>query len=145
MLDELESAYRQFPRFVSSQWSRYAMPPVSPSQAWVLEILEERGKQKAGQIADIMNVTCGAVTGLVDKLSGEGFVVRVRGEEDRRIVYVSITESGKSVLNHVRNMRKDITARLFSGLTEEEQRQLARMFRKIVGSRDTGAANGGSD
>lgn len=143
MLDELETAYRQFSRFVSSQWSRYAAPPVTPSQAWVLEILEERGKQKAGQLADVMNVTCGAVTGLVDKLSAEGYVVRVRAEEDRRIVYVSITESGRAVLEHVRNMRKDITARLFSCLTEEEQRQLARMFRKIAASRDNGAENGG--
>lgn len=53
------------------------------------------------EISEILQVTNGAATGLVDRLEKRKVVQRVRSREDRRVVWVSITRAGKSLINRL--------------------------------------------
>src|SRR6266478_6375198 len=57
-----------------------------------LDILGTRGSMTAGQLADAMRLTTGAVTGVLDRLEAAGLVRRIRDTKDRRRVIVEITE-----------------------------------------------------
>lgn len=57
-----------------------------------LDILGTRGPMTAGQLADAVRLTTGAVTGVLDRLEGSGLVRRVRDTQDRRKVNVEITD-----------------------------------------------------
>jgi DNA-binding MarR family transcriptional regulator len=55
-----------------------------------LDVLGQRGPLTAGQLAEAMHLTSGAITTLVDRLERAGFARRVRDTEDRRRVVVEL-------------------------------------------------------
>jgi DNA-binding MarR family transcriptional regulator len=57
-----------------------------------LDILGTRGPMTAGQLAQAVRLTTGAVTGVLDRLEAAGLVRRVRDTQDRRKVIVEVTE-----------------------------------------------------
>jgi DNA-binding MarR family transcriptional regulator len=57
-----------------------------------LGILQGAGPVTAGQLALLMGLTSGAVTGLVDRLEAQGFVRRERDPHDRRRVLIVMIE-----------------------------------------------------
>src|ERR1700758_3531528 len=72
---------------------------LTPSQYNVLRIL--RGEGKPLPILEIASRTIAVVpgiTGLIDRLEQAGHVNRLRCENDRRIIYVALTDQGAKVL-----------------------------------------------
>jgi DNA-binding MarR family transcriptional regulator len=57
-----------------------------------LDLLGTRGPMTAGQLADAVRLTTGAVTGLLDRLEAAGLVRRIRDTQDRRLVIVEVTD-----------------------------------------------------
>ena len=57
-----------------------------------LDILGTRGPMTAGQLADAVRLTTGAVTGVLDRLEVAGLVRRIRATQDRRKVIVEVTD-----------------------------------------------------
>jgi DNA-binding MarR family transcriptional regulator len=53
-----------------------------------LALLQDFGPASAGQLADALSLTTGAITGVVDRLEAAGFVVREADPSDRRRVIV---------------------------------------------------------
>jgi DNA-binding MarR family transcriptional regulator len=57
-----------------------------------LDILGTRGPMTAGQLAQAVRLTTGAVTGVLDRLETADLVRRTRDADDRRKVIVEVTE-----------------------------------------------------
>jgi DNA-binding MarR family transcriptional regulator len=57
-----------------------------------LDILGTRGPMTAGQLAQAVRLTTGAVTGVLDRLEAAGLVRRARDADDRRKVIVELTD-----------------------------------------------------
>jgi len=55
------------------------------------------GRMKAGSVADRLGVSSQAATALVDRLVAAGVVARSQGD-DRRVVWVSLTATGRGLL-----------------------------------------------
>ncbi|HUJ55063.1 MAG TPA: MarR family transcriptional regulator [Gaiellaceae bacterium] len=53
-----------------------------------LDVLDQRGRLTAGELAEAMHLTSGAVTTVVDRLEKRGLAKRVRDPDDRRRVLV---------------------------------------------------------
>ncbi len=60
-----------------------------------LDVLDQRGRCTAGEIAAALGLSTGAVTTLLDRLGRVGYVERVRDEADRRRVHVELTEAAR--------------------------------------------------
>jgi DNA-binding MarR family transcriptional regulator len=71
-----------------------------------------------------MMVTNGAVTGLVDRLAQEGFVIRESHPRDRRTILVRLTDEGRSRFLQMAREHEGWTVSLLSGLETEEKKQL---------------------
>lgn len=69
-------------------------------------------------------------TRLMDKLIDKNWIERVRCEEDRRIVYVSITEKGLDLLAKI-DADPDGDSLLICNLTDEEAQQLSDLLDKF--------------
>jgi DNA-binding MarR family transcriptional regulator len=61
------------------------------------------------------------MTMIVDGLEQEGIVDRERGHEDRRKVFVSLTDRGKEIRNSFLEQRGRIAQDIFSSITEQER------------------------
>lgn len=55
-----------------------------------LDILDQRGPISAGELAEAMHLSSGAITTLVDRLERAGYAQRRRDETDRRRVLVEV-------------------------------------------------------
>jgi DNA-binding MarR family transcriptional regulator len=56
-----------------------------------LDVIALRGPMAAGEIADAVGLTSGAITGVIDRLERAGLARRERSREDRRKVIVRLT------------------------------------------------------
>lgn len=56
-----------------------------------LDALEQRGRLTAGELADAMHLTSGAITSVIDRLERGGWAKRVPDHDDRRRVLVEVT------------------------------------------------------
>lgn len=62
-----------------------------------LDVLQRAGPMAAGQLADAMGLTTGAMTAAIDRLERSGFARRVRDDADRRRVLVELTSKAGKV------------------------------------------------
>jgi len=69
---------------------------LNPTDSRAVSILIETGPIPAGRLAELMNLTTGAVTGVLDRLEAADLVRRESDTEDRRRVLVVPAEEGKA-------------------------------------------------
>lgn len=101
------------------------------SQYNVLRILRGEGKpMPCLEIADRMIQVVPAMTGLLDRLEKQGFVVRERCTQDRRVVYVTLTESAKDLLKRMDVPVSELHKQLIGHLTQAELKELSRLLEK---------------
>lgn len=76
------------------------------------------------------------MTRVVDRLIEEGYVVRDFSDQDRREVYVNITESGRELLSRLKtNHQARIRNYFLQYANPEEQATIQRVFQRILDSR----------
>ena len=132
-----ESALRAIRRLLRaaemSEKRLAAATGLTPSQLVVLQDVARHGETTAGSIATAVQFSQATVTSLVDRLVDRGFVVRSRGEKDRRQVWVSITELGKSMLSSAPDMMQDRFQDRFGALPDWEQAMIVAMLERLTG------------
>ena len=71
-------------------------------------------------IAKRLNITVGSLTTAMNSLVRKKYVHRYRIEEDRRVVYVKLTEKGVKAYNHHADYHHKMTMAIRERLGEEE-------------------------
>jgi DNA-binding MarR family transcriptional regulator len=107
----------------------------TPSFA-VLVTLARLGGESAGvsqrRLADELGLTPGTVSVRIDRLSEDGLVSRVPDPDARRNVLVALTPKGRELFERAVPAHLANEARLLSALTEDEQKLLADLLRKLL-------------
>jgi DNA-binding MarR family transcriptional regulator len=102
---------------------------ISPQQYNILRILRGAGAAiKVQVIKDRMIERAPNATRLMDKLCDKKLIERVRSEQDRRVVYISISQKGLALLKSIDTA---IDFDFLENLTEEEAKQLSNLLDKI--------------
>lgn len=68
---------------------------------------------------------------LVEKLQQKGFVERVENFNDRRVIFVNLTETGVEVFANIQAVHSDTMLGYFDNITEEESVELVRILEKM--------------
>ncbi|WP_461810528.1 MarR family winged helix-turn-helix transcriptional regulator [Faecalimonas sp.] len=71
-------------------------------------------------IAKKLNVTAGTLTTSMNSLVNKKYAVRERSEEDRRVVYIKLTEKGKRAYKHHAQFHHQMTDAVIKKLNKEE-------------------------
>jgi MarR family 2-MHQ and catechol resistance regulon transcriptional repressor len=104
---------------------------LTSSQYNVLRILRGEGKPMPSlEIAERMIQVVPAMTGLIDRLENQGFVERRRCEDDRRVVYIKITEKAAKLLERMDKPLATLHRELMGHMTKAELRQLSQLLEK---------------
>lgn len=83
-------------------------------------------------LAQGMSVPMSTATGIVDRLVKKGLLERGRSEEDRRVVTVSLTDSGREVIDDLKKQLYFNLDRVRGILTVEEFEKALELLRKII-------------
>ncbi len=101
------------------------------SQYNVLRILRGEGKPLPSlEIADRMIQVVPAITGLIDRLEQQSLVVRRRCTEDRRVVFVEITDKALGILKEIDKPLDQLHKQLVGHLSVAELAGLSRLLEK---------------
>ena len=84
-------------------------------------------------IARELSVTVGTLTIAMNSLVKKGYVIRERGQEDRRIVYISLSEKGRNAFYHHAEFHREMIEGIKETLDEDEMQVLARALTKLDG------------
>ena len=82
-------------------------------------------------IAKELSVTVGTLTISMNSLVKKGYVLRERGKEDRRVVYISLTERGRAAYVHHARFHKAMIDSISDELTSEEMELLIKTLTKL--------------
>jgi DNA-binding MarR family transcriptional regulator len=77
------------------------------------------------EISRFLLVSNGNVTGIVDRLVDDGFVVRAQREGDRRTSFVRLTKKGRSAFAGMAKAHEDWIDNLLGGISARDASQLA--------------------
>jgi DNA-binding MarR family transcriptional regulator len=112
---------------------------VSMSNLHVMSMLERHGTLAMSRIAEALDVSLSNATGLVDRMEERGLVERIRDGEDRRVVRVVLTATGRSVLADLEVFQADALGRILDQLDEPQLDRLVAAFDDLRGA--VGRAN----
>ena len=82
-------------------------------------------------IARELSVTVGTLTISVNSLVKKGYVDRQRSSEDRRVVYISLSEKGVKAYYHHKKFHEQMIDSVVKELTEEELEALVKALTKL--------------
>ena len=120
--EEVYIALRLTSRIVDEPWIRYLKTTerISPSQYNLLRILRGAGVEgrTMSEISERMINRDPDATRLADRLVNRGLARRMRGEEDRRIVRLFITQEGLDMLSRLDDAVGVFLERALGGLGE---------------------------
>ena len=107
---------------------------ITNTQLLVLECLSACGPCKMNALVSALKVNFSAATTIIDRLVRTGFVIRQRGEEDRRTVFVDLSPKGKKILSEDHQRRRKAFMQVFSRVSAQEREDYLRILEKIVES-----------
>ncbi len=97
----------------------------------VIEAIGTDAPKNMSTVAKALSVTTGTLTIAVNSLVKKEFVNRVRSEEDRRVVLVSLTESGKQAYAQHHKFHEEMINSITSQLSPQESKVLIGALTKI--------------
>jgi len=101
---------------------------ITGPQLWALKILSENEKLSLGELSKSMYLDPSTITGVVDRLEKKGYVLRDRGQKDRRIIRVQLTPEGKRL---VRKAPNPIQGKMIYGLRRLRKEKLNLIYDSI--------------
>lgn len=110
---------------------------INPTDGRACDVLDQYGRLTAGELAEHLGLTTGAVTTVVDRLERVGMVERLRDPSDRRRVYVTITPATREIFAAIYTPFKQAWMTLGREFTDDEM-LAARTFERM--SRDLNTA-----
>lgn len=118
-------------RFMASLLGELARGKVSFPQFFLLGHLCSQGPTGMSRIAELMNHSTPAATGLVQRLEKLGYVRRSHEREDRRKVNVAATAKGTRLVEGIRQEMIGNLEKVMGMLEPGEQRAWLDIYRKI--------------
>jgi len=88
--------------------------------------------KSASDLCKGMSYDAGAMTRMIDRLETKGLIRRNRRQDDRRVVYVELTEEGHRAFPRMRAVSMGVVNRFLRGFTQAEARQLESFLTRML-------------
>ena len=98
---------------------------ISSAQFIVIAALAlSESAKSASDLCKGISYDAGAMTRMLDRLETKGLIQRSRRPDDRRVVYLELTEQGHRTFPRMRMVSMGVLNRFLRGFTQAEARQL---------------------
>ncbi len=96
---------------------------LTPRQFALLGVVQQKKSITVTDLRKALGFEPGAMTGIVDGCVARGLVQRQRSREDRRMVYVELTDDGHSLLPKIQTAVMEATRKPFAEFSDSEIEQ----------------------
>ncbi len=130
-LDTYIKFVRAYDAMKSRMEAHNSIGDLSGSQFGTLEMLYHLGPLTQKDIGQKLLVSKSNVVTVIDKLEARGFVKRQRSLEDRRCVFVHLTDAGREKIEEILPLHVAAITQEMNYLTPQEQKEFGRLCRKL--------------
>jgi len=98
---------------------------LSFANSHILGMLDRHGDLPMSRLADLLDVSLSNASGIVDRLEERALVARVRVSDDRRVVLVQLTDSGRASLAEAEVLHDELMRAILDRLDDRQLRRVA--------------------
>jgi len=132
IVDRINGIARRFKKSLTDTLAEHGL---SQGEWHVLGALRRAGppfRRSAGELAEIEELSSGAMTSRLDGLEKRGFVQRLPDPNDRRGVLVGLTKAGHKAWEDSTGAEAAREALIAAALTKREKEQLNALLRRLM-------------
>lgn len=111
---------------------------LTTSQLLVLQHVSQRGRALPSEVARAVTLKQATVTVVVNKLEDAGLVTRKRDTDDRRRVWIELTDAGKAALENSPDLLQHRFVKGFDNLEDWEQSMIIAALERVSALLDAG-------
>jgi DNA-binding MarR family transcriptional regulator len=100
-------------------------------QTMLLMELQMTGTCSMGELSQRLGISQGVATRMVDRLLEKDMVERERGADDRRVVWVKLTNKGGGLARDIEKINRDKMKELFRLVPAKERADLLALLKEI--------------
>lgn len=104
---------------------------ITPPQFIALQWLFEHGDMTIGDLSNKMYLAFSTTTDLVDRMEKNDLVVRIREEQDRRVVRIKLLKEGERIIEEVIQKRQEYLENMLTNFSEDEAIQFGKLLEKL--------------
>jgi DNA-binding MarR family transcriptional regulator len=97
-----------------------------------LDALNKNDHIMTKELAKNVNLSESTVNGIVDRLEAKQYLSRNRSKEDRRKVFLLLTDEGRAVLDKTPSLLQDRFSSALAGLDKNELETITQSLERIV-------------
>ena len=101
-------------------------------QLFCLDALGDHEPVITKELARMVNLSESTVIGIIDRLEIKQYVIRERSKEDRRKVYLTLTDAGRGILNETPSLVQDKFASALAELENKELDSIIHSLERVV-------------
>jgi len=101
-------------------------------QIVVLRAIEDLGEVPTNRLSAEVDLTAATVITILDKLEEKGLVLRRRGTDDRRMVYASLTEQGRRIVDVAPPLLNEAFISAFTGMSADKRNELVAALTEVA-------------
>lgn len=128
----LVSRIREFANtFITDEMNKYGVEGLAVSHGDIIFSLLNNEKLTMKEIAEKIEKDKSTVTALVNKLIKQGYIEKTKDILDNRVVFVTLTEKGKSLEPMFNKISEELISKVYEGISENEKEELLKTLIKI--------------
>lgn len=108
------------------------LAPLTEGQLNVLNILLQHEPMKPSELLQYLATTPAAITTLLDRMERNDLIVRTRDNQDRRIVWVSVSEKGRNEAQRGTEVRSKLIGESLDRISSHNQQLLVYLLGKVA-------------
>jgi DNA-binding MarR family transcriptional regulator len=105
---------------------------LSMLQLQALIFLKKHDEAQMGEIAQYFNIELPSATSLINKITKLGLAQRKADKKDRRLVLITLTKEGNSLLEKAMLERSKKITKTLSYLSEKDKKELLRIMETLT-------------
>lgn len=123
-------------RLSSCIWNRRLVSGMSYNEALVLNLLnKQKNREKyytATELCELTNLLKSQMNRTLSQMEDKGLIRRMRSSEDKRNVYIMLTDEGHQAYLKEHEEAMEIVARVVKRLGEEKTKQVTEVFNEAT-------------
>jgi len=101
-------------------------------QLIVLQEISNQDKISVTPLSKITSLSQATVTDITKRLERKGYLLRIKREDDKRAVSLSLSETGKEIIKSLPPLLQETFTQQFSKIKEWEQLMILSSFERVV-------------
>lgn len=104
---------------------------ITSDQYYTLRHIYQSGSCTSTHLAEVFEVKKSAITAIINRMWDKGLIKRTRDENDRRIVYLTLTEQGNELYLMLERRIYNLVESFISKFDENEITQFLKTYEKL--------------